>query len=70
MRKLLRRMAKVRMKQMGYSKVNTWMSQHWREIVGAYPVNLVTGKKMSKGFRDFRGKKQYNAGHYSHLFAY
>lgn len=39
MRKILRNMAKAKMAQMGYSKIN------WREIIGAYPVNLFTGKK-------------------------
>ena len=42
MRKILRNMAKAKMAQMGYSKIN------WREIIGAYPVNLFTGKKMPK----------------------
>lgn len=67
MRKLLRNMAKAKMTQMGYSKVNKRMKYHWREIVGAYPVNLITGKKMS---RSFRGRKRNKAGSYSSLFAY
>lgn len=45
MRKILRNMAKAKMAQMGYSKVNKRMRGNWREIIGAYPVNLFTGKK-------------------------
>lgn len=46
MRKFLRNMAKAKMKEMGYSKINKRMDRgRWREIVGAYPVNLFTGKK-------------------------
>lgn len=67
MRKILRNLAKAKMTQMGYSKVNKRMRGNWREIVGAYPVNLFTGKKMSKSFR---GRKQNKKGSYSHLFAY
>lgn len=67
MRKMLRNMAKAKMARMGYSKVNSRMRGHWREIVGAFPVNVFTGKEMSK---NFHGKKKYKAGHYGHLFAY
>lgn len=68
MRKILRNMAKAKMAQMGYSKINKRMRKgYWREIIGAYPVNLVTGKKMSK---NFRGRKRNKPGSYSHLFAY
>ncbi len=68
MRKLLRNMAKAKMAQMGYSKINKRMNRgRWRDIVGAYPVNLITGAPMSKGFL---GKKKYKAGHWQHLFAY
>ena len=68
MRKLLRNMAKARMKKMGYSKVNKRMDRgRWREIVGAYPVNLFTGKKMPKSFH---GRKRNKPGSYSSLFAY
>ncbi len=68
MRKLLRSMAKAKMKQMGYSKINKRMGNgRWRELVGAYPLSLITGTPMSKGFH---GKKKYKAGHRSHLFAY
>ena len=66
MRKMLRNMAKAKMAQMGYSKINKRMS-HWREIVGAYPVNIITGKKMS---RSFHGNKRNKPGCYSSLFAY
>lgn len=67
MRKLLRNMAKARMRQMGYSKPNKRMSNgRWRQVVGAYPVSTVTGKRMSKGFV---GKKQYKSGD-RHLFVY
>ncbi len=67
MRKMLRNMAKAKMAQMGYSKINKRMRYNWRELVGAFPVNVVTGKEMSKSFH---GKKRYKAGHYQHLFAY
>ena len=68
MRKFLRNMAKAKMKEMGYSKINKRMDRgRWREIVGAYPVNLFTGKKMSKSFR---GRKQNKKSSHSHLFAY
>ena len=61
MRKILRNMAKAKMAQMGYSKIN------WREIIGAYPVNIITGQQMSKSFR---GRKKNKKGSYSSLFAY
>lgn len=62
MRKILRRMAKVRMAWAGYSHVNRCMSVgRWREFVDAYPVNLYTGKKMQ---RHFHGKKR-GRGHWS-----
>lgn len=67
MRKILRNMAKAKMAQMGYSKINSRMRLHWREIVGAYPVNIITGKKMT---RNYRGRKRNKAGSYSSLFAY
>ena len=66
MRKLLRNMARAKMKEMGYSKVNKRVS-YWREIVGAYPVNLFTGRQMSK---NFHGRKKNKKGSYSSLFAY
>lgn len=55
------------MAQMGYSKVNKRMRGNWREIIGAYPVNLFTGKKMSKSFH---GRKRNKPGSYGSLFAY
>ena len=68
MRKLLRNMAKAKMKEMGYSKVNKRMNRgRWREIIGAYPVNRFTGRKMSV---NFRGRKKNRKGSYSSLFAY
>ncbi len=68
MRKFLRNMAKAKMAQMGYSKINKWMRfGQWRQVIDAYPVNVVTGEKMPK---TFHGKKKYKAGHYQHLFAY
>lgn len=67
MRKFLRNMAKAKMKEMGYSKVNKRMRGNWREIIGAYPVNLFTGKKMSKSFH---GRKRNKPGSYGSLFAY
>lgn len=68
MRKFLRNMAKAKMKEMGYSKINKRMDRgRWREIVGAYPVNLFTGKKMSM---NFHGRKRNKPGSYGSLFAY
>lgn len=69
MRKLLRRMAKAEMERRGYSKVNRRMRMPggWRAVVGAYPINRVTGAKMS---RSYHGEKKYKKGHRSHLFAY
>ena len=67
MRKILRNMAKAKMAQMGYSKVNKRMRGNWREIIGAYPVNLFTGKKMSKSFH---GRKRNKPGSYGSLFVY
>ena len=67
MRKILRNMAKAKMAQMGYSKINKRMRGNWREIIGAYPVNLFTGKKMSK---NFHGRKRNKPGSYGSLFAY
>lgn len=71
MRKLLRNMAKAKMKKMGYSKVNYRIRGYWREIVVAYPVNLLTGKKMDKSFRGRKkNKKGSYAAVYSSNFAY
>lgn len=67
MRKILRNMAKAKMAQMGYSKVNKRMRGNWREVIGAYPVNIFTGKKMPKSFR---GRKRNKPGSYGSLFAY
>lgn len=66
MRKILRNMAKAKMSKMGYSKVNKRMS-NWREVVGAYPTNIVTGKRMPK---NFRGSKRSRPGSYRSLFVY
>lgn len=67
MRKILRNMAKAKMAQMGYSKINKRMRGNWREVIGAYPVSLMTGKKMS---RSFHGRKRNKPGSYNSLFAY
>lgn len=67
MRKFFRNMARAKMKKMGYSNVNLKMRGHWREIIGAYPVNIITGKQMSK---NFHGRKKNKKGSYSSLFAY
>lgn len=59
MRKLLRSMAKAEMVRRGYSKVNRRMSHSyggWRTVINAYPINLVTGKKMAG---NYRGQKKY-----------
>ena len=64
MRKFLRNMARAKMKRMGYSNVNLKMRGHWREIIGAYPVNIITGQQI------FRGRKKNKKGSYSSLFAY
>lgn len=68
MRKILRKMAKAQMKWRGSAKINKQMSDgRWREIIGAYPVSIVTGEKMS---RNFHGSKRYKPGHWQHLFTY
>lgn len=70
MRKLLRSMAKAEMERCGYSKVNRRMSHSyggWRAVIGAYPINLVTGKKMAG---NYHGQKKYPKGNHSHLFVY
>ena len=68
MRKLLRNMARTKMAQTGYSKINKRMGNgRWRQVIGASPTNVITGEKMTGGFR---GKKKYKAGHWQHLFAY
>lgn len=53
MRKLLRSMAKAKMKRMGYSKVNRHMAYgEWRNVLGkgAYP-GFYGNKKQKKGSR-------------------
>lgn len=68
MRKLLRQMARAKMTRKGYSKVNKRMGHgFWRTVVNAYPVNTVTGEKMSKKFRGFKRNKK---GSHNSLFAY
>ena len=68
MRKLLRSMAKAEMVRRGYSKVNRRIGYgSWRPVINAYPINLVTGKKMAG---NYRGQKKYPKGHTSHLFVY
>ncbi len=68
MRKILRNIAKAKMTKMGYSKVNKRMGKgRWREIVGAYPTDVITGRKMPK---NFRGSKRTQRGSHYSLFAY
>lgn len=67
MRKILRHMAKVKMAQAGYTKINRRVRFGWREAVKAYPVNTVTGEKMAK---NFHGRKRNKKGCYKTLFAY
>lgn len=67
MRKFLRNMAKAKMARMGYSKINKRMRGHWREVIGAYPINIITDRQMSKSFH---GRKRNKPGSYSSLFAY
>lgn len=51
MRKILRSMAKAKMAEMGYDKVNKRMGNgQWRRAIDAYPTNLRTGKKMQPGY--------------------
>lgn len=57
MRKLLRNMTKAKMRNMGYANINKRMSRgRWREIIGAYPMNIKTGRQMKKSFY---GNKKY-----------
>ena len=67
MRKILRNMARAKMAQRGYDSINKRMRYHWRDIVKAYPTNVVTGKKMPK---DFHGSKRNRKGSTSSLFIY
>lgn len=69
MRKLLRSMAKAQVRKAGAGHVNKVISNgRWRQFVGAYPVDTMTGKKMKK---DYHGRKKYRKGSYSnHLFSY
>lgn len=68
MRKLLRSMAKAQMKKMGADKINKRMRYNWRRVVGAYPIDTMTGEKMRE---DYHGRKEYRPGTYSnHLFFY
>ena len=67
MRKILRNMARAKMAQMGYSKVNKRLGRSWRDLTNAYPVNVITGEKMH---RSFHSRKRNKRGSYSSLFAY
>lgn len=68
MRKILRNMAKAKMKEMGVDKINKRMRGNWRRVIGAYPTNTETGEKMRDGYH---GRKKYRPGSYiSHLFHY
>lgn len=69
MRKLLRSMAKSYLRSHGASHVNKVMSNgRWRQFVGAYPVNVVTGERMPK---NFHGRKKYRPGSYcNNLYFY
>ena len=68
MRKLLRSMAKAQMKKMGADKINKRMHYNWRRVVGAYPIDTMTGEKMKP---EYHGRKEYRPGTYSnHLFFY
>lgn len=68
MRKLLRKMAKAEMKRRGSAHINRQMAVgRWREFVGAYPTNIITGKKMAK---NYHGNKRFKPGHWEHLFSY
>lgn len=61
-------MAKAQMKKMGVDKINRRVSGNWRRIVGAYPVDTMTGERMKA---DYRGRKKYKKGSYrGHLFSY
>ena len=58
MRELFRQMAKHRMAQMGYNKINRRMRRaQWRRVANAYPVNVDTGIRMPEGHV---GRSRYN----------
>jgi hypothetical protein len=59
-------MARAKMKEAGWSKPNKRMATNWRKITGAYPVSLITGKRMTAGYS---GKKR-GKGHWRDLFCY
>lgn len=67
MRKLLRSMARAKLKEMGCDHVNKRMRYNWRRVIGAYPVNTVTGKRMNEGYH---GKQYHKPGAAWHLFSY
>lgn len=69
MRKLLRQMAKEYLRRSGAAHANKVIGNgRWRQFVGAYPVDTVTGERMQK---NYHGRKKYRRGTYNnHLFFY
>ena len=68
MRKILRNMAKAKMKEMGVDKINKRMRGNWRRVINAYPTDIMTGEKMRDGYH---GRKKYRPVSYTnHLFHY
>ena len=51
MRKILRGIAKAKMKRGGVERINRKMSDNWRKIAGARPIDLDTGKRVDVEFQ-------------------
>ena len=69
MREMIRKVAKAKLRRMGYkSHINRTVGQRWREVMNAYPIDIMTGERMPKGYI---GRKRYEKGQRNHhLFRY
>lgn len=71
MRKYLRNMARATLNNIGCDHVNKRMRDNWRRVIGAYPVNTVTGKRMNEGYHGKQMNKRKNKSETAqHLFSY
>ena len=67
MRKLLRNIARSKLKDMGCDHINKRLRYNWRRVIGAYPVNVVTGERMNDSYH---GTQEHKPGDTRHLFSY
>ncbi len=68
MRKLLRSIAREKMKKAEMDKPNRRLSRLWRSVTQTYPTDTITGRKMTHGYI---GRKRYPSGsRANHLFCY